>query len=86
MTESMRDKIITTGIAASQRRQAKLGDDLAVDVLGALVEAEGGVLVLDTRYNIKIVQGKEPAPTQQRPLTLAEEREVWRRLAIGGRQ
>lgn len=86
MAESMRDKIIANGIAASQRRQAKLGDDLAVDMLGALVEAEGGVLVLDARYNIKIVQGKEPAPTERGPLTLTEEREAWRRLAIGGRQ
>lgn len=85
MAEGMRDRIIGNGIAASQRRQKQLGDDLALDMLGELAKAEGGEIVLSRQYNIKIVCNPEPASTTEKPLTLAEERQIWRGLAIGAR-
>lgn len=85
MRANTRDRIIDSAIVASQRRQKKLGDDLALDMLAALAEAEGGEIVLSRQYNIKIVLNPDPLPTSGKPLTLAEERKVWQQLALGSK-
>lgn len=62
-----RDQIIEQGVRAHRRRQQRFGDQLSRDMLAELVDAEGGKVVLDAKYNICIVREPEHESEPARP-------------------
>jgi hypothetical protein len=69
---SIQDQLVEAGIRAFRRRQQRFGDESDRKMLEALVDDNGGRLVLDSRYNICIVREPEPAPEPEKKLTKAQ--------------